>query len=147
MLGRQVKYLAVTRKHYDNVRANIAYSRLDKRDRGGFRLARISRSCMPWGVITSRRKVIFRWLLSIRPEQPRRLRQSALEAEAFLKRSRPAGTLGLCLALDALSATSKRNTFRSLPHPRTAADRRLRTRTRLNAQRAERVVFHPWVHP
>jgi hypothetical protein len=33
-LGPKDKYLAITKPHYDNVRANITYSRLDSRGRG-----------------------------------------------------------------------------------------------------------------
>jgi hypothetical protein len=38
-LGPKVKYPALTKAHYDNIRANITYSRLDSRGRGRVQLA------------------------------------------------------------------------------------------------------------
>jgi hypothetical protein len=38
-LGPKDKYLALTKAHYDNIRANITYSRLDSRGRGRVQLA------------------------------------------------------------------------------------------------------------
>jgi hypothetical protein len=38
-LGPKDKYLALTKAHYDNIRANITYSRLDSRGRGRVGLA------------------------------------------------------------------------------------------------------------
>jgi hypothetical protein len=38
-LGPKDKYLALTKLHYDNIRANVNYSRLDTRGRGPVQLA------------------------------------------------------------------------------------------------------------
>jgi hypothetical protein len=38
-LGPKDKYLAITKLHYDNIRANVTYSRLDTRGRGRVQLA------------------------------------------------------------------------------------------------------------
>jgi hypothetical protein len=38
-LGSKDEYLALTKAHYDNIRANITYSRLDSRGRGRVQLA------------------------------------------------------------------------------------------------------------
>ena len=94
-LGREEKFLALTRPHYDNIRANIVYSRLDPRGRGRVQIAAelpliyaMGRHHMPPEV---------RYPDRTDESAERTVRQAALEPEPFLHsmpayryRSRPA---------------------------------------------------------
>jgi len=84
-LGRQDKFLAVTRQHYDNVRANIVYARLDKRGRGRMQIGAELPLMYAMGRHPAAPQVNFPVAVADHPDQPRRVRQAALEGEPFLK--------------------------------------------------------------
>jgi hypothetical protein len=83
-LGPKDKYLALTKAHNDNIRANITYSRLDSRGRGRVQLA----AELPLLYTAGRRptppEVNYPAPADELANQPRRTRQSELEAEPFL---------------------------------------------------------------
>jgi hypothetical protein len=84
-LGKEDKYLAIVRPHYDNVRANIVYARLDTRGRGRVQLA----AELPLLYSTGRHhtipEVAFPIPVEDESELPRRKRQSELEPKPFLQ--------------------------------------------------------------
>jgi len=84
-LGRQDKFLAVTRQHYDNVRANIVYARLDKRGRGRMQIGAELPLMYAMGRHPTAPQVNFPVAVADHLDQPRRVRQAALEGEPFLK--------------------------------------------------------------
>ena len=84
-LGPKVKYLAITKAHYDNIRANITYSRLDSRGRGRVQLAAELPLLYTAGRWPTPPEVSYPVSTDELASQPRRVRQSALEAEPFLQ--------------------------------------------------------------
>jgi len=84
-LGPKDNYLAVTKPHYDNVRANITYSRLDSRGRGRVQLAAELPLLYTAGRWPAPPEVNYPAPAVVPGNQPRRVRQSPLEAEPFLQ--------------------------------------------------------------
>jgi hypothetical protein len=84
-LGPKDKYLALTKPHYDNVRANITYSRLDSRGRGRVQLAAELPLLYTAGRWPTPPEVNYPAPIDELAKQPRRTRQSELEAEPFLQ--------------------------------------------------------------
>jgi hypothetical protein len=82
-LGPKDKYLALTKPHYDNIRANITYSRLDSR--GRVQLAAELPLLYTAGRWPSPPEVKYPAPVDELANQPRRTRQSALESEPFLQ--------------------------------------------------------------
>jgi hypothetical protein len=84
-LGKQDQHLAIVRPHYDNVRANIVYARLDSRGRGRVQIA----AELPLLYATGRQhtipEVTFPRTAEDESELPRRNRQAELEPEPFLQ--------------------------------------------------------------
>ena len=82
-LRREEKFLGLTRPHYDNIRANIVYSRLDARGRGRVQMA----AELPLIYATGRHHVPPEvWYPDPVDENPeRKVRQAALEPEPFLQ--------------------------------------------------------------
>ena len=84
-LGPNDKYLAVAKSHYDNIRANITYSRLDSRGRGRVQLA----AELPLLYTAGRRptppEVNYPTAVEELAKQPRRIREPSLEPEPFLQ--------------------------------------------------------------
>jgi hypothetical protein len=82
-LRREEKFLALTRPHYDNIRANILYSRLDTRGRGRVQVA----AELPLLYSKGRHHVPPEvWYPDpIDENAERKARQSALEPEPFLQ--------------------------------------------------------------
>jgi hypothetical protein len=84
-LGPKDKYLALTKAHYNNIRANITYSRLDSRGRGRVQLA----AELPLLYTAGRRpappEVNYPTSVEELAKQPRRIRESPLEPEPFLQ--------------------------------------------------------------
>jgi hypothetical protein len=83
-LGRQEKFLAIARPHYDNVRANIVYARLDSRGRGRVQMAAELPLMYGAGRHHVPPEVRFAPLLDDEAALPRRVRQRNLESEPFL---------------------------------------------------------------
>jgi hypothetical protein len=79
------KYLALTKAHYDNIRANITYSRLDSRGRGRVQLAAELPLLYTAGRWPTPPEVNYPAAAEELEKQPRRSRQSALETEPFLE--------------------------------------------------------------
>jgi hypothetical protein len=79
------KYLALTKAHYDNIRANITYARLDSRGRGRVQLAAELPLLYTAGRWPTPPEVNYPAPLGESAHQPRRIRQSELEAEPFLE--------------------------------------------------------------
>jgi hypothetical protein len=84
-LGPKDKYLALTKAHYDNVRANITCSRLDSRGRGRVQLAAELPLLYTAGRWPTPPEVTYPAPADERADQPRRTRRSELEAEPFLQ--------------------------------------------------------------
>jgi hypothetical protein len=84
-LGPKDKYLALTKAHYDNIRANITYSRLDSRGRGRVQLAAELPLLYTAGRWPTPPEVTYPTSAEELADQPRRSRQTALEAEPFLE--------------------------------------------------------------
>jgi hypothetical protein len=84
-LGPKDKYLAITKPHYDNVRANITYSRLDSRGRGRVQLAAELPLIYTAGRWPTPPEVNYPASADELAEHARRVRQSELEAEPFLQ--------------------------------------------------------------
>ncbi|MEA2913010.1 MAG: hypothetical protein QOJ15_5091 [Bradyrhizobium sp.] len=84
-LGPKDKYLALTKAHYDNVRANITYSRLDSRGRGRVHLAAELPLLYTAGRWPTPPEVNYPAPADELANQPRRVRQSELEPDAFLE--------------------------------------------------------------
>jgi len=84
-LGRQEKFLGVTRPHYDNIRANVVYARLDRRGRGRMQIGAELPLMYATGRHNAPPEVSFPGPVDHPSGQPRRMRQSALEATPFLK--------------------------------------------------------------
>jgi hypothetical protein len=84
-LGPKDKYLAVTKPDYDNIRANITYSRLDSRGRGRVQLAAELPLLYTAGRWPTSSEVNYPASLHEFGNQPRRTRQSPLEPEPFLQ--------------------------------------------------------------
>jgi len=84
-LGPKDKYLALTKSHYDNIRANITYSRLDARGRGRVQLAAELPLLYTAGRWPTPPEVNYPAPIDETEDKPRRLRQSELEAEPFLQ--------------------------------------------------------------
>lgn len=84
-LGPKEKFLAVAKAHYDNIRANITFSRLDSRGRGRVQLA----AELPLLYSAGRRPTppVVSYPTSIEElaKQPRRVREPSLEPEPFLQ--------------------------------------------------------------
>ena len=76
-------YLAITRSHYDNIRANIVYSRLDARGRGRIQMA----AELPLIYATGRRHVPpeVGYPKAVDEIAARKRREPALEAKPFLQ--------------------------------------------------------------
>jgi hypothetical protein len=83
-LGPKDKYLALTKAHYDNIRANITYSRLDSRGRGRVQLAAELPLLYTAGRWPTPPEVNYPASADEAAEKARRARQSELEAEPFL---------------------------------------------------------------
>ena len=83
-LGRQDHYLAITRPHYANIRANIVYARLDARGRGRVQMA----AELPLIYATGRNHapphVQYPVSDDASSDSPRRSRQANLEPTPFL---------------------------------------------------------------
>jgi hypothetical protein len=84
-LGPKDKYLAVTKSHYQNIRANITYSRLDTRGRGRVQLAAELPLLYTAGRWPTPPEVNYPAPADEFAKQPRRVRESALEAAPFLE--------------------------------------------------------------
>jgi len=84
-LGPKDKYLALTKAHYDNIRANITYSRLDARGRGRVQFAAELPLMYTAGRWPTQSEVKYPSPVDELANQPRRTRQSELEAEPFLE--------------------------------------------------------------
>jgi hypothetical protein len=84
-LGPKDKYLALTKAHYDNIRASITYSRLDSRGRGRVQLAAELPLLYTAGRWPTPPEVNYPAPVDELANQPRRTRQSALESEPFLQ--------------------------------------------------------------
>jgi hypothetical protein len=84
-LGTKEKYLALTKAHYDNVRANITYSRLDSRGRGRVQLAAELPLLYTAGRWPTPPEVNYPAPADELANLPRRMRQSVLETEPFLQ--------------------------------------------------------------
>jgi hypothetical protein len=82
-LGPKDKYLAVTKPHYDNIRANITYSRLDSR--GRVQLAAELPLLYTAGRWPTPPEVNYPAPAEEIESRPRRVREAALEAEPFLQ--------------------------------------------------------------
>jgi hypothetical protein len=80
-LGPKDKYLALTKAHYDNIRANITYSRLDSRGRGRVQLAAELPLLCTAGRWPTPPEVNYPAPADELANQPRRTRQSELEAK------------------------------------------------------------------
>lgn len=82
-LRREEKFLALTRPHYDNIRANIVYARLDTRGRGRVQMA----AELPLIYATGRHHVPPEvWYPDpVEQNAERKIRQAALEPEPFLQ--------------------------------------------------------------
>jgi hypothetical protein len=78
------KYLALTKAHYDNIRANITYSRLDSRGRGRVQLAAELPLLYTAGRWPTPPEVNYPAPADENVEKPRRVRESEIEAEPFL---------------------------------------------------------------
>jgi hypothetical protein len=79
------KYLALTKAHYDNIRANITYSRLDVRGRGRVQLAAELPLLYTAGRWPTPPEVNYPAPADELADQPRRSRQSPLEPAPFLQ--------------------------------------------------------------
>ncbi len=84
-LGPQDRYLALTRQHYENVRANIVYTRLDRRGRGRMQIGAELPLLYATGRHHAAPEVNFPIAGANQSDQPRRIRQSVLEPQPFLK--------------------------------------------------------------
>jgi hypothetical protein len=84
-LHGKVKYLALAREHYENMRANVVYSRLDRRGRGRIQVAAELPLMYPLGRRASAPEVHFPTTSDATGRQPRRNRRSHLEATPFLR--------------------------------------------------------------
>jgi hypothetical protein len=84
-LGPKDKYLALTKAHYDNIRANITYSRLDSRGPGRVQLAAELPLLYTAGRWPTAPEVNYPAPVDELANQPRRTSQSELEAEPFLQ--------------------------------------------------------------
>src|SRR5258708_26725048 len=84
-LNPKDKYLALTKAHYDNIRANITYSRLDSRGRGRVQLAAELPLLYTAGRWPTPPEVHYPASADELANQPRRIRQTELEAEPFLQ--------------------------------------------------------------
>jgi hypothetical protein len=84
-LGPKDKYLALTKAHYDNIRANITYSCLDSRGRGRVQLTAELPFLYTVGRWPTPPEVNYPAPVHELAERPRRSRQSELEAEPFLQ--------------------------------------------------------------
>jgi hypothetical protein len=82
-LGPKDKYLALTKPHYDNIRANITYSRLDSR--GRVQLAAELPPLYTAGRWPTPPEVHYPAPAEELGDQPRRKRQSSLESEPSLQ--------------------------------------------------------------
>jgi len=84
-LGRNEKFLALARQHYENVRANVVYTHLDPRGRGRVQVG----ASLPLIYALGRRhtapEVNFPDPNAKDSATPRRVRPSALESEPFLR--------------------------------------------------------------
>jgi hypothetical protein len=79
------KYLALTKAHYDKIRANITYSRLDYRGRGRIQLAAELPLLYTAGRWPTPPEVRYPAPADESAEKPRRSRQSELEETPFLE--------------------------------------------------------------
>ena len=79
------KYLAVTKAHYDNIRANITYARLDARGRGRVQLAAELPLLYTAGRWPTPPQVRYPAPADGTPDHPRRRRQGELEHAPFLE--------------------------------------------------------------
>jgi hypothetical protein len=84
-LGPKDKYLAVTKPHYDNIRANITYSRLDARGSVRVQLAAELPLLYTAGRWPTPPEVNYPAPADELASQRRRARQSELEADPFLQ--------------------------------------------------------------
>jgi hypothetical protein len=84
-LGPKDKYLALTKAHYDYIRANITYSRLDARGRGRVQLAAELPLLYTAGRWPAPPEVNYPAPAEENEDKPRRVRESALEPEPFLQ--------------------------------------------------------------
>jgi hypothetical protein len=84
-VGPKDKYLALTKLHYDNIRANITYSRLDTRGRGRVQLAAELPLLYTAGRWPTPPEVNYPAPAEELESRPRRVRESTLEAEPFLQ--------------------------------------------------------------
>jgi hypothetical protein len=82
-LGPKDKYLALTKLNYDNIRANITYSRLDSR--GRVQLAAELPLLYTAGRWPTPPEVNYPVPVEELESRPRRVRESTLEAEPFLE--------------------------------------------------------------
>jgi hypothetical protein len=86
-LGPKDKYLAVTKPHYDNVRANITYSRLDSRGRGRVQLAAALPPPLHRRPLAHTPEVTYHAPADELGNRPRSTRQTVLDNEPFSSRS------------------------------------------------------------
>lgn len=84
-LGKHHQYLAIARPHYDNVRANIVYARLDSRGRGRVQMGAELPLLYATGRNPSPPEVVFPPTAEAGTGTPRRNRRAELEAEPFLQ--------------------------------------------------------------
>jgi hypothetical protein len=84
-LGPKDKYLAVTKPHYENIRADITYSRLDSRGRGRVQLAAELPLLYTAGRWPTPPEVNYPAPADEAAEKARRTRQSPLEPQPFLE--------------------------------------------------------------
>ncbi len=83
-LPRQERHLALARPHYDNIRANIVYTRLDARGRGRVQMAAELPLMYAAGRYHTPPEVRFAALHEVRGENERRVRTPNLQPEPFL---------------------------------------------------------------
>jgi hypothetical protein len=84
-LGPKDHYLAVTKPHYENIRANITYARLDSRGRGRVQLAAELPLMYSAGRWPRPPEVNYPAAADERGAEPRRVRESTLEPQPFLE--------------------------------------------------------------
>jgi hypothetical protein len=83
-LPRSERYLALARGHYENIRANIVYARLDPKGRG--RVQRSAELPLLYPIGRSEAPLVhFPKAVAETPDAKERIRQSKLEPEPFLK--------------------------------------------------------------
>jgi hypothetical protein len=84
-LGPKDRYLALTKLHYGNIRANITYSRLDTRGRGRVQIAAELPLLYTAGRWPTPPEVNYPAPVEELASRPRRVRQTELESEPFLR--------------------------------------------------------------